>query len=312
MVTRNDFYYPSADGLTKIHAVEWVPEGKPQAVLQICHGMTEYVGRYEDFAAFLSEQGFYVTGNDHLGHGQSVRAAKKDLHGYFGHPDGNKWVIADIHTLRCRTKERFPDVPYFFLGHSMGSFLTRQYLTLHGEGLSGAVIMGTGTTPVPVLKLGQFLCRLIAAFRGWQYRSALVNGMAGGSFNKRFEPARTPKDWLSKDTARVDKYVADPLCMFTFTVNGYFQMFRGMERMQQPEAMARIPKGLPLFFVSGEDDPVGNFGAGVKAAFEACRKTGLTDVSMKLYPKDRHELLNELDRESVYRDLLSWFLKHLP
>ncbi len=312
MPERNDFYYPSADGLTKIHAAEWLPDGKPRAAVQLCHGMTEYIGRYEPFAAYLAEHGFYVTGNDHLGHGQSVRICKTDLHGYFAHPYGNECVVADIHSLRCRTAERFPGIPYFLLGHSMGSFLTRQYITLHGEGLSGAVIMGTGTTPVPVLKLGQFLCRVVALFRGRRFRSALVDSMAGGSFNKHFEPARTPKDWLSKDTALVDRYVADPLCMFRFTVNAYYHMFRGMEKMQRADAMDRIPKDLPLLFVSGENDPVGNFGKGVKTAFEAYKKAGLSDVSMKLYPNDRHEILNETDRETVYADLLNWFLKYLP
>ena len=309
---RNDFYYPSADGLTRIHAAEWLPAGAPRAVLQICHGMTEYIGRYEGFASYLAERGFYVTGNDHLGHGESVRPAKTDLHGYFSHPDGNECVIADIHTLRTRTRERFPDLPYFFLGHSMGSFLTRQYIELHGEGLSGAVIMGTGTTPGPVLLGGMGICRFISCFRGWQYRSVFVDRMAGGSFTRRIKPLRTPKDWLTKDQAIVNRYIADPNCTFLFTVNAYYQMFRGMRFMQRPDNTAKIPKDLPLFLVSGAEDPVGNYGKGVAAAFAAYRKAGLSDVSMKLYPNDRHELLNETDREVVYADLLLWFLKHLP
>lgn len=304
---REEFEYLSADGLTMIHAVAWVPDQAPRAVLQICHGMTEYMGRYEAFAAYLAERGFYVTGNDHLGHGGSVRSGiGEDVYGFFAEGDGNLCVISDIHTLRQKTEERFPGLPYFFLGHSMGSFLLRQYITRYGAGLSGAVIMGTGSTPVPVLKAGMLLCRIIAFFKGWHYRSRLVDNMAGGSFTKRIRPLRTPKDWLTKDEAVVDRYLADPLCMFKFTLNAYFNMFRGMERMQEEQAVADIPRTLPLLLVAGEEDPVGNYGVGVRQAFEAYRKAGISRISMKLYVGDRHELLNETDRETVYKDLLAW------
>ena len=309
---REDFSYPSADGLTTIHAAAWMPERQPAAVLQICHGMTEYIGRYEGFAAFLADKGFVVTGNDHLGHGASVRTdADEDLHGYFADGDGNRCMIGDIHTLRTKTRERFSELPYFFLGHSMGSFLTRQYITQYGEGLAGAIIMGTGSNPVSVLKGGMAVCRMIASCRGWHYRSALVDRMAGGSFTKRIRPLRTPKDWLSKDEAVVDRYVADPLCTFVFTLNAYYNMFRGMERMQEPEAVSAIPKTLPMLFVSGEEDPVGDYGKGVRKAFELYRKAGIRDLQMKLYPNDRHELLNATDREAVFRDLLGWLQAHL-
>ena len=299
---KKEFTYPSADKKTEIHAVIWKPEGEVRAVLQICHGMVEYIGRYDRFACFLADQGFLVTGNDHLGHGASVTS--DDEHGYFGHPDGNKHVIADIHHLRKAAQKKYPDVPYFMLGHSMGSFLLRQYLTLHGEGLTAAIIMGTGSQPQMILAAGKLLCRTIALFRGWHYRSNLVDGMAFGGYNKKFEPARTRNDWLTKDTSVVDAYCGDPWCIFQFTVNGYCQMFIGIEAAQKN--VGRIPKDLPLLIVSGADDPVGGFGKGVKEVYESCRKAGIRDVSLKLYPDDRHEILNETDYQTVYDDLLGW------
>ena len=136
---KQDFYYLSKDGKTQIHAMEWIPEERPRAILQICHGMVEYIGRYAEFAQYLSENGFYVTGNDLLGHGESV--VSDDMHGFFGKDKGNEYVIGDIHELRCRTAEKYPDVPYFMLGHSMGSFLLRQYIEMYGKDLKGAIIM---------------------------------------------------------------------------------------------------------------------------------------------------------------------------
>ena len=306
MLKKKEFSYPSADKKTKIHAVMWKPESEIRAVLQICHGMVEYIDRYDRFASFLAEQGFLVVGNDHLGHGASVTSDEE--HGYFGHPDGNRYVIADIHHLRTAAQKKYPDVPYFMLGHSMGSFLLRQYLTLHGEGLTAAIIMGTGSQPRLILTAGKLICRAIALFRGWHFRSDLVDGMAFGGYNKKFEPARTDNDWLTKDSAIVDAYCADPWCTFQFTVNGYYQMFTGIEAAQKN--VGSIPKDLPLLIVSGAEDPVGNFGKGVKEVYENCREAGIKDVSIKLYPDDRHEILNETDYRTVYADLLKWMEKY--
>ena len=300
---KRDFSFPSADGVTTIWATEWIPEGEIRAVLQISHGMVEYIGRYAHFAEYLNEHGIYVVGNDHLGHGRSVTGEEKL--GYFKHPDGLECVIADLHTLRCRTAELYPDVPYYFLGHSMGSFLLRQYLMLHGEGLAGAIVMGTGSQPKPIPGFGMLVCRLIAAFKGWEHRSAFVYAMAFSSNNKAFEPARTPYDWLTKDETIVDAYRVDPWCTYWFTLDGFYQLFRTIRYIQQSGHIARIPADCPILMVSGADDPVGAAGAGVRKAYRALRAAG-KNVSMKLYAGDRHEILNETDRQTVYDDLLSW------
>lgn len=304
MSHKEEFYYTSSSGTTKIHAVRYIPEGKIKAILQISHGMVEYIERYETFALFLTSKGILVTGNDHLGHGKSVNS--KEDWGYFAKEDGNRAVLYDIYQLTQITKEKYPNVPYFLLGHSMGSFYARQYLCEFGNELDGAIIMGTGCQPQILVQFGRFLTAFISIFRGWKYRCPLVTNIAFGSYNKTFEPIRTSKDWISKDTAIVDKYVADEQCNFIFTLNAYYNMFTGISRLYNKKLLSNMPKELPVFFVAGEEDPVGDYGKGVLKAINMFKKSGMKNVSSKLYPTDRHEILNETDRENVYNDLYSW------
>ena len=297
---KNHFYYPSQDNQTQIHAIEWIPKCGVKAILQISHGMVEHIERYDAFADYLSKRGFYVVGQDHLGHGASVTDDEK--HGYFHDTHGNEHVIGDIHKLRQITTSRYPNVPYFMLGHSMGSFLTRQYITMYG---AGVVIMGTGNQPLALVRLGKLLCRIVASVKGWTYRSTLINNMAFGGYNRKFRPARTPMDWISRNPENVDNYLQDSWCTFTFTVNAYYHMFRGMEQLLNRKNFARIPRDLPVLFVAGKDDPVGDFGKGVIAVYKKYKKE-FDDVSLKLYEHDRHEILNEIDRKDVYLDIYKW------
>ena len=304
MALKEDFYFNSASGTTKIHAVRYIPDGEIRAILQISHGMVEYVERYESFALYLNSKGILVTGNDHLGHGKSINS-KEEL-GYFAKKDGNHAVLYDLYQLTQITKEKYPDIPYFLLGHSMGSFYARQYLCEFGQELDGAIIMGTGCQPLPLVQIGRLLTSMVGLFAGWHCRCNFINNLAFGSYNKQFEPARTSKDWLSKDTAIVDKYVADEYCNFIFTVNAYYNMFTGISRLYNKKLLSRMPKSLPVFFVAGEDDPVGDYGKGVLKAVDMFKNIGMQNVKVKLYPTDRHEILNETDREQVYDDLYSW------
>ena len=302
---RDEFYFPSKDGNTEIHTIEWKPEGEVKAVLQLCHGMVEYIRRYDEFAEFMCGHGYYVVGNDHLGHGKSIQS--KSEYGFFNEKYGNACVIGDMHTLRQRTVKKYPDVPYFMLGHSMGSLLVRQYIQMYGNGLSGAVLLGASADQSKaVLVCGKRLCRLMAAVRGWHYRSRLIDGMVLGSYNKKFKQAKTRADWITSDLERLDAYVTDPLCSFVFTVNAYYSLFSGMQSMEKKENICMIPKTLPILFASGSDDPVGNFGKGVRKICEQYKAAGLQDVALKLYDGDRHELLNETDRRQVYQDLYDW------
>lgn len=306
---KKDFYYPSSDGMTQIHAIEWIPQSEAAAVLQISHGMVEYIERYDEFACFLSERGICVVGQDHLGHGESI--CSEEEYGFFHETQGNRYVIGDIHKLRQITEKKHPNIPYLMLGHSMGSFLLRQYLTIYSQGLAGAVIMGTGWQGGAMLTMGQMVCRMIAGVKGWKHRSSLVNNLSFGSYNKKFEPGETPKDWITSDREKCEQYVKDPLCNFMFTVSSYYQMFEGMKVLTKIENTSKIQKNLPLLFVSGADDPVGGFGKGVTKAFEHYKEAGIEKITMKLYEGDRHEILNETDRDQVYEDIYDWLAENI-
>jgi len=300
---KEEFRFNSTDGKNEIRAMRYIPDGEVKAVLQIAHGMIEFIDRYEDFAAFLCERGYLVTGNDHLGHGGSVKS--KDDWGYLGE-NGYEHVLNDMYELTRISKELYPGKPYYLLGHSMGSFFARNYLAEYGKELDGAIIMGTGFEPSFKIRSGMLLCRIIALFKGWRYRSPLINGISFGAYNKKFEPVKTRADWLSKDEKLVDWYVNEEKCSFVFTINGFYQMFRCILNLHNREALNRIPKDLEILFVSGEDDPVGSFGREVANSVESLREVGIKNISCKLYPNDRHEILNELDKSEVYEDLYRW------
>ena len=248
MTKEEVFSFPSADGRTTVHAVRWTPEdGKYRAILQITHGMVEYIERYQAFAEFLNDNGFLVVGHDHIGHGESV--VSKDEWGYFAeHPSDT--VVADMHTLREITRKEHPGVPYFMLGHSMGSYMLRKYLAIHGEGLTGAIIMGTGCIPDNTTKLAMFIAKLQAAFFGWHHRSKLLQKLSYDKYYHQFD--LTGKDasnsWLTKDEEIVKTYYADPKCTFVFTVNAYMGLFEAVLFDNQQENIEAVPKSLPLFF----------------------------------------------------------------
>lgn len=303
-MSTEEFCYSSSDGKTKIRALKWIPEYEIKAVMQISHGMFEHIERYDEFASYMAEHGILTVGNDHLGHGNSV--AGEDSRGYFGEPDGNHALIEDMHRIMNIIKNENPDVPYFILGHSMGSFLARQFITLYGSEIDGAIISGTGQQSLKLIKFGIYITKLIASVKGWKYRSKFVDFLALGGNNNKFKPARTKFDWLTRDADIVDNYISDSRINFIFTLNGFHNMFKGMLAMNEQESLNRIPENLPMLFLSGDCDPVGNFGKEVVKAFDIYKKLGMKNISMKLYKGDRHEILNELDREQIYEDILMW------
>lgn len=298
---KQEFWFDSKSGADQLHGMRWVPDGEIKAVMQVVHGMAEHIERYDGFGRFLAERGVLVVGHSHLGHGKSVRSAE-DL-GYFAEPDGNACVIADIHELRTRTQGEYPGVPYFILGHSMGSFLTRQYLGLHSEGLAGAVIMGTADMPAAILVGAKAVSLAIAKVKGWRHRSQLVNMMVTGGFEKKMGKA-----WLSRNEENVNAYASDPLCGFCFTLNGFYHFFNGILRAVKREQAGQVPKDIPLLFNAGAEDPVGNNGKGVRSLYERYLKHG-AKATLKLYEGDRHEILNEDDRETVCEDIYQWMMK---
>lgn len=279
------------------------------AVVQIVHGMSEYVERYEELAAFLTERGFVATGDDHLGHGRSV--PEGGIQGYFCEQDPATVVVRDEHRLKKITQEMYPGVPYFILGHSMGSFILRNYICRYGSGIDGALIVGTGMQSNALLCLSKITAAVVGFFKGSKHPSRFIDKGAFGSYNKRIQGAKTDFDWLSRDSDRVAAYIADKDCGFIFTVNGFKTLFELISRIKKRENLQKIPKELPVIFLSGEEDPVGNYGKGVRKAYQSLVDAGLTDVEIKLYPEDRHELLGEPDRKKVMEDIEVWLTKHL-
>lgn len=309
MGKREEFTYESRDQITKIHAVKWFPETEPpRAVVQIIHGMTEYALRYDGFARYLVKQGFLVVANDHLGHDLSRR--EEEPFGYFCKRDAATVLVRDVHRLKKIVQQEYPGVPFLLIGHSMGSFILRNYLFRYGTGIDGAVIMGTGSPDKKVIQVGQRFVRGMTALRGARYVSEWVNRLMFGSYNQRFDPVRTESDWLSRDKSVVDDYLSDPLCRFRFTLNGYAGLLELIRRAEQDENLEAIPKELPLLLLSGEEDPVGDYGKGVRKVWEAFQEHGLA-AEMKLYPEARHEILNELDRSRVWEDIVAWLEKVL-
>lgn len=292
-----------------LHLFRCIPDGEIRAILQLSHGMVEFIDRYKPLAEYLAEQGILVTGHDHLGHGASIRT--REDYGYFAEPDGNRAVLEDLHSITVLTKKLYPGVPYFLLGHSMGSFYARQYIAEYGHELAGAILMGTGFQPKALVQLAKGLCRVMAVFRGWHYRSSLIPRLSFLGYNRGLE-GRTNSDWLNRDQAEVDKYLADERCTFTFTLNAYYSMFTGILRLYDTDFIAQTPQRLPLLFLAGDADPVGERGAAVKRAVKSLQDVGVENIQLKLYHGARHELLMETNRQEVFADIAGWITRRVP
>lgn len=304
-MAKTTFTFLSSDTKTPIHCISWSPDTENlRGILQITHGMVEYIERYEAFAEFMNSHDYLVVGHDHLGHGESVLSPED--WGFFAEKSGSDILVEDMHKLRTMTQEKYPGVPYFMLGHSMGSFLLRKYLCIHGDHLRGAVIMGTGTQPDGMVKFGKALCSAMAKVHGWHYRSRLMQEIVLGGNDNKFRGESLKNSWLTKDVEIVKAYSESPKCTFQFTLNGFYNLFDTILYDNRKENLEKMPRKLPLFFVSGEDDPVGAFGKGVKQAYDTYEALGMYDITWKLYPGDRHEILNELDKEQVYQDIYNW------
>ncbi len=299
---RTDFWYDS-HGAGKIHGCRWSPEGEPRAVLQIVHGIAEFVERYDDFAEYLSTLGFLVVAEDHMGHGQSING--DGIQGYFH--GGWFTAVEDTYQLLRDTRTAYPDIPYVLFGHSMGSFMARTILCKYPDsGISAAVICGTAWQPAfalpALIKIIDGICK-----KGDETQpNEKLQGMVFGSYNSKVEHPRTSFDWLSRDAKIVDAYIAHPLCGFTASAGLLREMMKGIYYIEQPKNLAAMKKDLPVFFIAGGDDPVGSYGKGIHRCVQEFRKAGMTDVSVRVYPLCRHEILNEINREEIFRDVFQW------
>ena len=306
MSVNQEFRFPSADGATTLYGRIWVPDhGAPKAVLQLVHGIAEHIGRYDRFARFMSDHGYLVCAEDHLGHGNTPENAE-DL-GYTADKDGWVKMTDNVRALHERITPQYPGIPYFILGHSMGSFLTRSYLIRYPGTVDACALLGTGQQPESVLKAGLAACRLEQIRLGRRGRSKLLQSLCFGAYNSQFKPNRTESDWVCSGDEVVDAYIADPFCQVMPTVTLMRDMLTGIRFNQQAENLAKMDKTTPVFFLSGDQDPVGSNGKGVRAAYQSFLDAGCSHVRLKLYPGGRHEMLNEHNWQDVYDELLSWF-----
>jgi len=304
---RSDHWFDSC-GKGKIHYCKWTPDGEIKGILQIVHGIAEYVERYDDFANFLNTQGYLVIAEDHMGHGQSIEGGS--VRGYFH--GGWFAAVEDTHQLMRATMVEHPGVPYVLFGHSMGSFMARTILAKYPEcGITAAVICGTGSQPKAALPLLIKVVEGICRKTGEENPNEQLQGMVFGGYNKRIENPRTPCDWLTRDEKIVDAYVADPLCGFTPACGLLRDMMKGIHYIQQTKNLKNMKKHLPVFFIAGSEDPVGPYGKGVEQAANAFRKAGMINVACKIYPDCRHEILNELNKQEVYADVANWLAPYV-
>lgn len=310
MLNITDFSFLSSDGTTQLHAMEWQDTDRaPIAVLQITHGVAEYIARYDDFARFLVENGFAVVGHDHLGHGKSLGEGGTSV--FFSEENGWQKAVDDVYGLHCIIKEKYPGIPCFLMGHSMGSFIARSFLIRYPGAVDGAIIMGTGWQSPVILTGGLLVAAWECRRRGCRATSDLVTSLAFGSYNKAFAPNRTASDWLSVNAENVDRYIADPLCGQDATVGLFRDMLRGFRFNQNAENLRKMDPDTPVFFIAGQDDPVGEMGKGVARSAKAFRDAGMKHVEELLFPGLRHEILNETCREDVYHRLLQWLKQYM-
>ena len=303
---KQEFFFGSADNKHILHAVKWLPEVEPKMIVQIIHGMNEYILRYDDFATFLCEHGIAVYGHDQLGHGQSV-FSNEEL-GYFCKDHPMHTLIKDIHMLRALAQEDYPNVPFVMLGHSMGSYLLRCYITKYAKGLSGALLLGTGFTKPVASDFGLALTKILGMIYSDKHRSKLIQKIIWNSDYKDFDTTRNTIElnWLSHDYEAVKAFYANPMCRFLFTVNGFQGLFEAVNYSCRPAKAKKIPKDLPICLLSGRYDPVGSLGQGVVDTFLMYKNAGLSHVSMHLYPHARHEILNEINKYEIYEDIVKY------
>lgn len=290
-----------------ISGIIYVPIGIPKGILQISHGMCEHMERYQLFMKYMVKQGFIVAGHDHLGHGDT---SKKKDYGYFGKKDGYLYLIEDLYQMTIIVKKKYGNLPYFLIGHSMGSFIARLYLSKYAKELDGVIICGTGGRKA-ISKIGIKVSNMICHRKGDYYRSMIFSRIIFGTFNRKFRPIRTSKDWLTRNSAVVNRYLHDKKSMFVFTAAGLRDLITLSTLANSPKWYQSLDRNLPMFIISGSMDPVGNYGKGVKEVYGKLKSAGIRHVSMILYPGARHEILNEINYKQVYKDITNWIFKQI-
>jgi len=297
------FTLTTADGI-ELFVYRWPTAQPPRAVVQIVHGLAEHAGRYTRLAHALNAAGYAVYGNDHRGHGRTAKSAE-DL-GFFAESDGWRKCGDDLWQLSRHITAAHPGIPIVMLGHSMGSTLAEQFMGDHGDSLAGVVLSGANGKPTAMAVIGRQITRAERLRLGARGKSKLAQSLTFDKFNKKFAPTRTAFDWLSRDAAEVDNYVADPLCGFPAAVQLWMDLLDGWASVSRPEHRKRVPRSLPIYVIAGGRDPVSGNARQIGPWVEQYRAEGLKNLEHQIYPEARHELLNETNRDEVTADLIRW------
>ncbi|TBV00387.1 alpha/beta hydrolase [Phytopseudomonas dryadis] len=291
----------SSDGVP-LYVNHWYAEDAPRAVLMVAHGMAEHSGRYARLGAALVAAGMQLYAHDQRGHG---RTAEQGTLGHYADHDGWEQVVDDLASLNHHIRQQHPRTPIFLLGHSMGSYIGMAYLMRHSSSLQGAILSGSNYQPLALYRVAALIARFERWRQGATGRSALIERLSFGAFNKAFRPNRTAFDWLSRDPLEVDRYLADPLCGFRCSNQLWLDLLGGLQHITPPRNLAQIDPELPILVIGGECDPLSQ-GRRLQDLANALGRSGHARTLLKMYPQARHELLNERNRDEVTRDLIDW------
>jgi alpha-beta hydrolase superfamily lysophospholipase len=295
---------PSSDGRSRLRVLRWLPDTeKPLAVVQIAHGVTEHIGRYDAFAQFLADRGYVAAGNSHIGHG-----AEADETCSLGIFPKNGWdcAVRDLKAVHDLLRRLYPHAKHFLLGHSMGSFLARTFMIDYPELLSGCIVLGSGQQVKPLLLLGRALAAVQTRLFGRDRPFVGLNRLCFKAYNRRISPLYTPCDWLSRDKSEVGRFIDDEISGFVLTHGLFSQLLHGISYVGRRENVRKMRRDIPILLASGEEDPVGDYGHGVRRVYRLWQRAGLSGVTLRLYPGARHELLSETTRQSVWEDIYDW------
>lgn len=298
--------FAGSNGHSRVYCYQYIPEGEPVGIVQIVHGMCEYLERYEPFIEFLLSKGLIVCGNDHLGHGRTGASDPQDTSGLgFMGSEGWKFMVEDLDRLRRYVRQQDSGLPYYMIGHSMGSFLTRAYISRYQGELDGVILCGTAGSN-PLIREALLIARRVIAAKGGEYRSTVLNRLAFGMYNRKYTERHNEYDWLSRDVELTERYAEDPYCNYIFTADGFQNLFSLLRYVSSADCYRAVDCELPMLIISGDMDPVGDYGRGVREVYRRYRKAGVHELSMKLYSECRHELFNETNKKEIYNDVFSW------
>ena len=295
-------FWLTANDRSRLYVNQWLPDGPAKAMIMLSHGMAEHSARYARLAESLCAAGYGLYAPDQRGHG---RTADEGTLGLYAEKDGWNKVVGDLASLNQHIGQQQPGLPIILLGHSMGSYIAQAYLLHHSASLDGAILSGSNFQPVALYRAAGVIARLERARQGLRGRSALIDFLSFGSFNKAFKPNRTAFDWLSRDPLEVDKYINDPLCGFRCTNQLWIDLLGGLQQISKASNLAQIDPGLPIMIMGGECDPVSE-GKRLKSLAHALREAGCQNLQLNIYPQARHEVFNETNRDEVTADVLKW------